>query len=154
MGTPATPFTSILISVNQSCILVPMSQSVWYMELIKPSWAPPAWIFGPVWSVLYFIIALTFGYVFYKVLKGDWPKIVAVPFVLNLIFNFLFTPMQFGLQNNVLALIDILLVLGTLIWAMKTILPYQKTIAYLNVPYALWVTFATMLQVTITIINF
>ncbi len=131
-----------------------MSQSVWYMELIKPSWAPPAWIFGPVWSVLYFIIALTFGYVFYKVLKGDWPKIVAVPFVLNLIFNFLFTPMQFGLQNNVLALIDILLVLGTLIWAMKTILPYQKTIAYLNVPYALWVTFATMLQVTITIINF
>ncbi len=131
-----------------------MNQSVWYVELIKPSWAPPPWLFGPVWSVLYVLIAVSFGYVFYKVIRGDYPKAVAIPFVLNLVFNFLFTPIQFGLQNNLLATIDILLVLGTLFWAMKAIYPYEKIVAYTNIPYALWVSFATVLQITITIINF
>jgi tryptophan-rich sensory protein len=78
---------------------------------------------------------------------------IAVPFALNLFFNLIFTPLQFGLKSNTLAAIDILLVLGTLVWAMVVIYPHVKWIAYAQVPYLLWVAFATVLQLTVTYLN-
>ena len=78
---------------------------------------------------------------------------VVLPFILNLIFNFAFTTIQFGLKNNLLAAFDILLTLGTLIWAMVAIYPYMRWITYIQIPYLLWVTFATVLQLTITYLN-
>ncbi|HMO78413.1 MAG TPA: tryptophan-rich sensory protein [Candidatus Paceibacterota bacterium] len=131
-----------------------MREANWYSELIKPEWAPPAWLFGPVWSVLYVIIAASFGYVFYLYFKGVVPFVVILPFILNIIFNIAFTPIQFGLKNNLLATIDILLVLGTLIWALYVIHHYVPWVSYINLPYLAWVTFATILQFTITYLNF
>lgn len=128
----------------------------WYSQLIKPSWSPPSWIFGPVWTVLYALIAISFGTVFYKVFTRQIPWIVALPFVLNLVFNFLFTPLQFGLKNNLLSAIDILLVLGTLIWSLWAIWHTTadlRWVVYINIPYLLWVSFATVLQLTITYLN-
>jgi len=128
----------------------------WYSQLIKPSWSPPSWLFGPVWAVLYVIIATSFGTVFYKAFTGKLAWVVALPFVLNLIFNLAFTPIQFGLKNNLLAAVDILLVLGTLVWAFYTIwnkVPDLRWVIYANIPYLLWVSFATVLQLTITYLN-
>lgn len=125
----------------------------WYQTIIKPTWAPPSWLFGPVWSVLYTIIVFSFGVVFYKLFTKQIPFSVALPFILNLIFNFAFTPLQFGLRNNLLASIDIVLVLVTLVWALFVIWPYAKWIALVNIPYLLWVSFATVLQITITYLN-
>lgn len=125
----------------------------WYSQLIKPTWAPPAWIFGPVWTFLYALIFISFGKVFIMLFQRQIPFVVALPFILNLIFNFSFTPIQFGLQNNFLAALDILLVLSTIIWAMIAIYPYAKWIAYIQIPYLLWVSFATILQLTITYLN-
>lgn len=125
----------------------------WYATLMKPAWAPPAWLFGPVWSVLYVLIALSFGYVFYKTWRGELSKSVVLPFALNLVFNLAFSPIQFGLQNNYLAALDIALILATLIWAMKAILPRHKWVAAINIPYLLWVGFATLLQFVITYLN-
>lgn len=125
----------------------------WYQTLIKPEWAPPAWLFGPVWSVLYIIIAISFGSVIYHYFKGNIPFIVLLPFILNLLFNFTFTPLQFGLQNNLLAAIDILLVLGTMVWAGFVIFPYMPWVVYVNIPYLLWVSFASVLQLTVTYLN-
>jgi len=125
----------------------------WYLTLIKPTWAPPNFLFGPVWTVLYAIIAYTFGSVFLKFYKKELPFIVVLPFILNLIFNFIFTYFQFGLKNNLLASIDILLILSTLIWALIVIYPYMKWVTYMNIPYVLWVSFATVLQLTITYLN-
>ncbi len=130
-----------------------MNESSWYQELIRPTWAPPAWLFGPVWSVLYVIIAISFGYVFYKTYQSVIPLMVAVPFALNLFFNIIFTPIQFGLKSNGLAALDILLVLVTLVWAMYAIYPYAKWVALVNIPYLAWVCFATVLQLTITYLN-
>ena len=127
-----------------------------YSQLIKPSWAPPSWVFGPVWTVLYAIIAVSFGTVFYKAFTKQIPWMVALPFALNLVFNFAFTPIQFGLKNNLLASIDILLVLGTLVWALYAVwhaAPNLRWVVYVNVPYLLWGTFATILQLTITVLN-
>ncbi|MEI6042649.1 MAG: TspO/MBR family protein [bacterium] len=130
-----------------------MNSYNWYSQLIKPRWSPPSYLFGPVWSVLYFIIFLSFGSVFYRAFTKQIPWIVALPFALNLFFNFMFTYLQFGLKNNLYAAIDILLILGTLIWAITAIYPHVKWIAYAQVPYLLWVTFATVLQLTITYLN-
>ncbi len=125
----------------------------WYAQLFKPTWSPPSWVFGPVWTFLYVLIAISFGRVFWMLIKKQIPFLVALPFILNLIFNFSFTPIQFGLKNNYLAAIDILLVLGTLIWGMIGIFPHARWITYIQTPYLLWVSFATILQLTITYLN-
>jgi tryptophan-rich sensory protein len=130
-----------------------MESYSWYSTLMKPAWASPAWLFGPVWSVLYAIIAVSFGYVGYLWYHGRISLLVALPFLLNLVFNAAFTPLQFGLRSNALASIDILLVLVTLIWAMLAIWPHARWVALVNIPYLLWVSFATVLQLTITWMN-
>ena len=130
-----------------------MDNSNWYSKLIKPAWSPPAWVFGPVWSVLYILIAISFGNVFIQFARGVLTWQVALPFALNLIFNFAFTPLQFKLRNNLLASVDIILILITLIWAIVAIRLYISWVAYINIPYLLWVSFATALQLTITWLN-
>ena len=125
----------------------------WYSTLEKPFFAPPSWLFGPVWTVLYILIAISYGYVGYLFFTKKIPFIVVLPFILNLIFNLSFTYFQFGLQNNYLAAVDILLTVGTLVWAMISIFPYAKWIAFVNIPYLLWGTFATVLQLTVTWLN-
>ncbi len=128
----------------------------WYSQLIKPSWAPPSWLFGPVWTVLYILIAISFGTVFKRAFEGKISWIVALPFALNLLFNFIFTWLQFGLKNNILAGIDIFLVLTTLIWAMVAIWYASaelRWIMYINIPYFAWVCFATVLQFTVIYLN-
>lgn len=129
------------------------NSSSWYMEIVKPTWAPPSWLFGPVWSVLYIIIFASFGFVFYKFFNKQLSFYVILPFLLNLVFNFSFTYFQFGLKNNILAAIDISLVLITLIWLMFAIYPHIKWVVFVNIPYLLWVCFATVLQFTVTYLN-
>ncbi len=128
----------------------------WYSTLIKPSWAPPSWLFGPVWTALYTVIAVSFGTVFYKVYTKEVPAIVALPFALNLFFNFIFTPLQFGLKNNLYAAVDVVLVWLTIVWFMYsvwTLAPQIKWVVYANIPYLIWVSFASVLQITITVLN-
>ena len=141
-----------------------------YAELKKPRWSPPAWLFGPVWTFLYALIAVSFGVVFYKFITGYFSAgvttgtgvatgqpaisaLVALPFALNLVFNFSFTYFQFKLKNNYLAAADVLLVLATLIWATLAILPRAPWLAAMQLPYLLWVAFATTLQLSVTWLN-
>lgn len=129
------------------------NSSMWYQELIKPTWAPPAFLFGPVWTVLYAIIAVSYGYVAYLFINHRIGFMVILPFILNLVFNAAFSPLQFWVKSNMLAAIDITLVLITLVWAMVAIYPYARWVALVNIPYLLWVCFATVLQFTVTYLN-
>lgn len=125
----------------------------WYAALDKPWFAPEPWIFGVAWGILYPIIIVSFAYVFYLALRDRIPKIVIVPFVINAVSNLLFSPIQFTLQNNVLALLDILVVVASLIWAMIAIWPHRRWVSLAQLPYLAWGTFATILQISITILN-
>lgn len=127
--------------------------AAWYGQLAKPFFAPPSWVFGPVWGVLYLIIGISFGYVLVQCLRRKIPFAVLLPFLLNLVFNAAYSPIQFGLRNNVLASVDILLILGTLVWALAAIRARVKWVALVNIPYLLWVMFATVLQLSITWLN-
>jgi tryptophan-rich sensory protein len=124
-----------------------------YAKLKKPRWSPPGWLFGPVRTFLYILIIISFGKVFMMGWGNEIPFIIVLPFILNLLFNIIFSPIQFRLQNNMLSAIDIILIRGTLIRLMIVIYPYLHRITYIQIPYLLRVSLATVLQLTITSMN-
>lgn len=130
-----------------------MDTKEWYRALKKPSWAPHESVFGQVWSILYVIIFAVNAYIIVLLIQDRISYKTALPFWLNLLFNFLFTPVQFGLRNNLLAVIVILLVLVTIIWSMIAIWPFDKFLSIAFVPYLVWVVIASALQISIWLKN-
>ena len=125
----------------------------WYDALQKPSWTPPPATIGLIWQVLYPIIAVSFGFVLIQILRKKLPWRTGLPFMINLIANLAFTPLQFGLQNLNLALIDIVIVWATILWCMATVLHQVRWVAWAQLPYLAWVTLATTLQTLIWLKN-
>ncbi len=125
----------------------------WYNSLEKPAWTPAPATIGLVWQILYPIIAVSFGFVFVQALRGRLPRLVAVPFAINLVANVAFTPIQFGLRNLPLAAVDILIVWASIIWMMFAVWRHYKWVALAQVPYFVWVSIATVLQLCITAWN-
>jgi tryptophan-rich sensory protein len=124
-----------------------------YATLIKPGWAPPPATFGIVWSILYPIIFIAYGYVVFRVVRGEMPSALIWPIAINLVANLAFTPIQFGLNNLPLAAIDIVIVLVTIVWSIVAIWPHSVWVALALVPYLVWVSIATLLQISITVMN-
>ena len=126
------------------------SVDTWYRTLAKPSFNPPNWIFGPVWSVLYIMIGIAGGLLW--MLKSQYPELMVL-FFIQLIFNFAWSFIFFGAHRIGLALIDIFLMwvfIGLTIlfsfWAVPLV-------AYLLFPYFLWVSFAAVLNVELWRLN-
>ena len=117
----------------------------WWVQLNKPSWTPSPSTIGLVWGILYPIITLTFGFVFYETYLGNLTIETASPFAYNIFLNLFFNVLFFYVRNNVLCFLDQLGVLATLIWAMMVIYPIFPLIAYLQIPYLIWITVATTL---------
>ena len=125
----------------------------WYDALQKPSWTPPPATIGLIWQALYPIIAVSFGFVLIQILRKKLPWRTGLPFMINLIANLAFTPLQFGLQNLNLALIDIAIVWVTILWCMATVWYQHRWVAWAQLPYLAWVTLATTLQTLIWLKN-
>lgn len=122
----------------------------WYDALAKPSWNPPAWVFGPTWTILYALMALAAWKVWIVVRRIDLALMVyGVQLVLNGLWSYLF----FGLQRPDLALIDIaamwLMILLTLVLFWRR----DRLAGMLLVPYLLWVSFASALNFAIWQLN-
>lgn len=130
-----------------------MTRMEWYDALAKPSWTPDGGTIGLIWAILYPVIIVSFGYVFVQAVRDKIPRAVAVPFVLNMVANLSFTPIQFGLRNLPLAAADILVVLGTIVWSMVAVWPHYRWVAAAQIPYLVWVGIATVLQLSITAAN-
>ena len=125
----------------------------WYNSLNKPSWTPSPETIGTVWTILYPIIIIVNFIVIKMLINKQISFIVALPFLINLVANLIFTPIQFGLRNFDLALLDILIVLITIIWSMLAIWPHKKVLALAFIPYLIWVVIASSLQAYITFKN-
>jgi benzodiazapine receptor len=113
-----------------------------YQSLEQPSWAPPSWLFGPVWTVLYVLIAVS-GWLVWR--RSGWTTALTV-YAVQLAVNAAWTPLFFGFGEYGLALIDIVVMwvlIGVTIWLFR---PISRVAAALLLPYWAWVTFATALN--------
>ena len=127
-----------------------MSWKEWYDSLVKPAWTPEPGTIGLVWQILYPIILVSFGYVFVQAVRGRLPWVVALPFVVNLVANLAFTPIQFGLRNLDLAALYIVVVWLTIPWMIVAIWNHHGWVAVAQIPYFVWVSIASVLQLSIT----
>ena len=121
----------------------------WYTKLIKPSFNPPNWIFGPVWTILYILIGVSLYFAVKNKVGSKAIKIFAVQLLLNLLWSVLF----FGLNNTLLASIEVVILLGFILWTIIAFYEKSKVSSYLLIPYVLWSSFATILTIAIFILN-
>jgi tryptophan-rich sensory protein len=124
----------------------------WYASLRKPSWNPPGWIFGPVWTVLYTMMAVAAWMVWRR---GGWGKqrTPLLVFLAQLMLNALWTPLFFGLQRPGLAFAEILLLWLAIVVTIVVFNPVSRPAMLLLVPYLAWVSFAAALNFTLWRLN-
>lgn len=124
----------------------------YYAALVKPAWAPHPWIFGPVWTLLYLMMAVAAWLVWRK---GGWRarRGPLALYLVQLALNALWTPLFFGLRNPGLALLDIALLGAAIVLAGRAFRGVSRTAAWLLVPYLVWVVFAAALNFAIWRLN-
>jgi len=125
----------------------------WYDNLSKPTWTPAPATIGLIWTILYPIILVSFGFVFLQAFQGKVPRRLAVPFAINLVANLLFMPIFAGLRIVPLATADIVIVWATIVWCIIAIWPPHRWVALAQGPYFIWVSIASVLQLSITAMN-
>ena len=125
----------------------------WYADLNKPFFNPPDWIFGPVWTTLYIMMGIAAYLVWRKGLDDKVVRIALACFIVQLILNAIWTPLFFGLHSPLLGLIDIVLLLAAIILTIVSFFKISATAALLLIPYLAWVSFATVLNASIYLLN-
>lgn len=122
----------------------------WYYALNKPPFNPPSPIFAPVWTVLYIMIGVSGGLIWHR--RKEHHRLFAW-FILQLFFNFLWSFLFFAGKSIGWALIDIILLWMSLLITLINAYSYYKTVAYWLLPYFIWVSFATLLNLSLWILN-
>jgi translocator protein len=126
----------------------------WYAGLTKPSFNPPSWVFAPVWTALYAMMGLAAWLVYEK--KGfgrpEGKKALTV-FAVQLVLNTLWSIVFFGAHNILGAVIVIVILWAMILWTILLFHKISKAAAWLLVPYILWVSFATVLTISIYALN-
>ncbi len=127
------------------------SIETWYATLVRPSWTPPNWVFGPVWTTLYVLM----GTAAYLVARSKKLGKVFVLwfFVAHLVVNTLWSIVFFGMHELLLSVLVILLLDFLIILLIKFFRGYSKTASLLLVPYLLWCLYATSLSIGLFVLN-
>lgn len=121
----------------------------WYAALSKPAWNPPAWIFGPVWTLLYLMMAIAAWLVW----KHDGWRRPLWSYVVQLLLNAAWTPIFFGAHQLGWALLEIVVLWIAILLTLLNFRGVSRTAAWLFVPYLAWVTFAAFLNFTLWRLN-
>jgi tryptophan-rich sensory protein len=121
----------------------------WYAGLVKPPFNPPNWVFGPVWTVLYVLIAVA-GWRTFERDRSSWPMKL---WWAQLVLNFLWSPAFFAAHRIGLALLVILLLLAAILAFLVMSWRQSRVAAWLFAPYASWVAFAAVLNGSIWLLN-
>lgn len=145
----ALPFIAAAIGSFSTISAIP----TWYASLVKPSFSPPNYLFGPVWTLLYLLMGIALYRVWSKGTENPPVKSAVTLFIIHLIFNLLWSILFFGLHNPALALFDIIILFIFIIVLIKKFYAPDRLAAYLLIPYLLWVAFATALNFEIWRLN-
>ena len=140
VGVLGTPFTIPAIPA-------------WYASLNKPFFAPPNWVFGPVWTLLYFLMGVAFYLIWKQGFEKKRVKTAGLFFLAQLGLNLIWSPIFFGLRAPLLGLVVIVAMWTLIVMTMKKFYPLSRLALYLLVPYLLWVSLATTLNASIVILN-
>ena len=124
----------------------------WYEALNKPLWNPPAWLFGPVWTLLYLMIGLA-GYFAWTHGRREDRRAVFTAYGTQLLVNALWSPLFFGMRRPDWALADLVLLWFLILLCIAVFSQRSRLAAWLLLPYFFWVSFAGALNATIMIIN-
>lgn len=122
----------------------------WYDTLNKPAFNPPSFVFGPVWTVLYIMIGIAGGLIW---AKREQYKKLWILFLIQLLFNFLWSFLFFLWESISWALVDISLLWITLLIILIYAYRTYRAIAYWLAPYFIWVSFAALLNVSLWLLN-
>jgi translocator protein len=141
----AVGITSGLLSQNEI--------NTWFRTLNKPAWNPPAYLFGPVWTTLYFLMGVSLWLVWKTNAPENYKRSAVIIFVIQLFLNFWWSLLFFKLHSPWLAFIDIVLLLISILFTIYYFSGISKLAAWLLVPYIAWVSFATILNYTIWSMN-
>lgn len=124
----------------------------WYAQLQKPSWNPPSWLFGPVWTALYIMMAIAAWLVWQR--GGFATQRLALSlFLLQLMFNVAWSSLFFGLRNPALAFVDIVLLWVALLATLLSFWQRSRVAGALLIPYLAWVSFASALNFALWRLN-
>lgn len=146
----AVPF---LVGLMGSLFTTADSLGNWYADLNKPFFNPPNWIFGPVWTTLYIMMGISAYLVWQKDINRKAVHIVLACFAVQLFLNAIWTLLFFGLHSPLLGLIDIVLLLNAVIVTIFAFFQISRPAALLLIPYLAWVSFATVLNASIYLLN-
>ena len=124
----------------------------WYDSLNKPSWNPPGWVFGPVWSALYTMMAVAAWMVWHQGGYQHQRKPLTW-FVIQLALNAAWSPLFFGAHRPDMAFAEILLLWTAIAGTIRAFYPVNRMAAVLLIPYLAWVTFASILNFTLWRLN-
>ena len=128
--------------------------STWYKTLNKPAFNPPNALFGPAWTILFILIGISLFFILESGLKNKkMPGKAILIFTIQMILNVFWSISFFGLKSPLLGFIDILLLDAAVIYMIIEYYKIRKEAAYLLIPYALWILFATILNFSILILN-
>ncbi len=124
----------------------------WYAGLNKPSFNPPNYLFGPVWITLYFMMGIAFFLVWKNSGKFDI-KVPAILFITQLVLNALWSIIFFGMKNPMLGFFEIIILWVFIVLCVIKFYPVSKIAAWLLIPYLLWVSFASVLNFKLWMLN-
>ena len=157
--SPSQQFAGLVVCVA-GCVLVMTigawvtvaSVGGWYTTIEKPTWNPPNWLFSPVWTTLFLMMAVS-AWLVWRQERFSKVKFALGWFAFHLILNLMWSILFFGLQQIGWAAIEIILLWGAIVVLIVLFYRHSKWAALLLIPYLLWVTFASTLTITIWTLN-
>lgn len=136
-----------------SGLLTNTQNNIWFNAIIKPSWNPPGYIFGPVWTVLYLLMAISLWIVWKSDAFEDQKMVACLIFAAQLFLNFWWTIFFFKFQSPLTAFVEIIFMIVFIFFTIIRFSEISKTAAWLLVPYISWVSFAAILNYTLWDLN-
>jgi benzodiazapine receptor len=149
-------FLAILIPLSVGAVASLLSMDAvhgWYKLAQKPSFTPPNWVFGPVWTVLYILMGIGLSQVWVSN-DTDLKNRALLGFGVQLIANFLWTFLFFTLKSPLLAIFDCVILSGSIVWMIFSFFKIRPVIGILQIPYLLWSIFAALITFKIWLLNF